>query len=122
MTDFENSQTRLNLAKAFAGECQDGAKYQFLAKLALDEGYYYLQMIFKTHAKNEMAHAKRFYDLLGENSDEKLKNIDICGGYSYAKGDLLESIRNTIAVEESQSTVVYPEFAKVAEEEGYDEI
>lgn len=122
MTDFKNSRTRINLARAFAGECQDGAKYQFLAKLALEEGYYYLQMILKTHAKNEMAHAKRFFDLLGKYSKEKLGNIDISGGYSYARGDLLESIRNTIDVETSQSDVVYPEFASIAQDEGYEDI
>ena len=73
MTDFDNSQTKINLARAFAGECQDGARYQFLAKLAMDEGYAYLQSIFKTHAKNEMAHAQRFFNLLADNSSTKLK-------------------------------------------------
>ena len=29
MIDFDNSKTKENLARAFAGECQDGAKYQF---------------------------------------------------------------------------------------------
>lgn len=122
MTDFESSRTRLNLAKAFAGECQDGAKYQFLAKLALEEGYYYMQMILKTHAKNEMAHAKKFFDLIGQYSNEKLKNIDICGGYSFTRGSLIESLEDTIGVEDSQSSVVYPDFASIAEEEGYPEI
>jgi rubrerythrin len=121
MVDFNSSKTRMNLARAFAGECQDGAKYQFLAKLALDEGYYYLQMLMKLHAKNEMAHAKRFYDLIIEHGGSQ-KNIDICGGYSFTKGDLVTSIENTISVEDSQSDVVYPEFSKVAQEEGYAEV
>ena len=64
MVEFDKSKTKENLARAFAGECQDGAKYQFLAKKAEEEGYAYMQTIFKTHAKNEMAHAKRFYDLI----------------------------------------------------------
>ena len=122
MVDFNSSKTRLNLARAFAGECQDGAKYQFLAKLALDEGYYHLQMLLKTHAKNEMAHAKRFYDLLCQNSSTEHKNIEFTGGYSFSQGTLVESIKDTIAVETSQSDVVYPEFAETAEEEGYPEI
>lgn len=45
MVDFVSSKTKLNLARAFAGESQDGARYQFLAKQALNEGYYYIQMI-----------------------------------------------------------------------------
>ena len=123
MTDFENSRTRLNLARAFAGECQDGAKYQFLAKMALDEGYYYLQMLLKTHAKNEMAHAKKFYDLMGEyGNNDTLGNVDLSGGYAYKRGNLIESIKATIDVENSQSNVVYPEFSRIAEEEGFPDI
>lgn len=122
MTNFETSRTRLNLAKAFAGECQDGAKYQWLAKTALQEGYYYLQMILKTHAKNEMAHAKKFFDLIGQYSSDDLTNIDLSGGYSFSRGNLIEGIRSTIDVENSQSSVVYPEFAQIAEEEGYPDI
>jgi len=122
MVEFDNSQTKQNLAKAFAGECQDGARYQFLAKLAMEEGYPYIQSIFKTHAKNEMAHAKRFFNLIVSNSKEKQKNIEIHGGYPFTSDDLLNSIKDAMGVEESQSDNVYPEFAKVAKEEGYPEI
>ena len=122
MIKFSDSKTKVNLARAFAGECQDGARYQFLAKQALDEGYYYMQMIFKTHAKNEMAHAKRFYDLINEYSDEKLNNIDLTGGYPFSTGTLLECIKDTMKTEQSQSDVVYTDFAADAEEEGYPEI
>ena len=122
MEKFSTSKTKLNLARAFAGESQDGARYQFLAKQALNEGYFYMQMIFKTHAKNEMAHAKRFFDLLNEYSEEKLKNIDLTGGYPFTTGTLLESIADTMDTEKSQSDVIYTDFAKVAEDEGYPEI
>ena len=122
MVDFDKSKTKENLARAFAGECQDGARYQFMAKLAMKEGYPYLQSIFKTHAKNEMAHAQRFFDLIVENSKVKQKNIEICGGYPFTSGDLLNSIKDAMGVEESQSGNVYPEFARVAKEEGYTEI
>ena len=87
----------------------------------MQEGYKHLQMLLKTHAKNEMAHAKRFYDLIVEHGGSQ-KNIDICGGYGFTKGDLLASIEDTINVEGSQSDVIYPEFAKVADEEGFSEI
>ena len=122
MVDFNSSKTRLNLARAFAGECQDGAKYQFLAKQALSEGYYHLQMLLKTHAKNEMAHAKKFYHMLNDHCSCKQKNIEICGGYSFGEGSLIEMIKDTIGVEASQSDNVYPEFADKADEEGYPDI
>ena len=122
MSNFDESKTKSNLARAFAGECQDGAKYQFLAKLAQDEGYYYMQTIFKTHAKNEMAHAKRFYDLITENSETEEKNVEVCGGYSFSKGSLLQTMKDTMDVENSQSDIVYPDFAKDAKDEGYEDI
>lgn len=122
MTDFKTSKTRQNLARAFAGECQDGARYQFLAKMAMNEGYNYLQTLLKIHAKNEMAHAKRFYDLLTEQEDGNQKNIDITGGYPFTTGTLLECIKDTIDAENSQSSVIYPDFARVALDEGYEEI
>lgn len=121
MNDFDKSKTKENLARAFAGECIDGAKYQWLALKAEEEGYAYMKSIFKTHAKNEMAHAKRFYDLINENSGT-MGNIDICGGYSFFDGSLLECIKNTIDVESSQNNVVYPDFAHTAKKEGYPEI
>ena len=121
MVDFNDSQTKINLARAFAGECQDGAKYQFLAKKSLEEGYHHLQMLLKTHAKNEMAHAKRFYDLIVDHGGSQT-NIDICGGYGFTDGDLLECIATTIDVEDSQSDVIYPDFARVANDEGFEEI
>ena len=122
MENFDESKTKQNLARAFAGECQDGARYQVLATLAQDEGYFYMQTIFKTHAKNEMAHAKKFYDFLADNCSVKQKNIEICGGYPFTKGTLLESIKDTMGAELSQSENVYPDFARVAEDEGYKDI
>ena len=122
MIEFDRSETKKNLGRAFAGECQDGAKYQFLAKTALNEGYDYMQLIFKTHAKNEMAHAKRFYDLITEYSGTPTKNMEICGGFSFTEGSLLECIKNTMGVEKSQSDNVYPKFARVARDEGYPDI
>ena len=122
MENFDNSQTKQNLARAFAGECQDGARYQFLAKMAMDEGYPYLQSIFKTHAKNEMAHAKKFFDLLNQNCSCKQKNIELTGGYPFANGTLLECIKDTIDTEKGQSDNVYPEFAKTAKDEGFPDI
>ena len=122
MQEFDKSRTKQNLARSFAGECQDGARYQFMATIAQDEGYNYMQTIFKTHAKNEMAHAKKFYNLITDNCSCKQKNIEICGGYPFTKGNLLDTIKDAMGVEESQSDNVYPDFAKVAKDEGYADI
>lgn len=119
---FEQSQTKINLARAFAGECQDGARYQFLATQSVDEGYYYLQTLLKTLAKNEMAHAKKFYQLICDNSTKKQHNIKIEAGYPFECGNVIESLKDSLQTEDSQASNVYPSFAKIATDEGFDEI
>ena len=64
MVEFNKSKTKENLARLFAGECQDGARYQFIAQQANTDNYSYLMDVMKILAKNEMAHAKIFYDLI----------------------------------------------------------
>ena len=111
--EFEKSQTLINLARSFAGECQDGARYQFIAQQAEQEGYNYLQTLLKTLAKNEMAHAKAFYDLITQNCKDKKHNINIEGGYPFECGNLQENLHDSIQTEVSQSNNVYPSFAQV---------
>ena len=60
--NFNDSQTKVNLAKSFAAECQAGARYQFMAKMAQQEGYQYMSMLIRTLAHNEMAHAQQFFN------------------------------------------------------------
>ena len=121
MVEFENSQTRKNLIKAYAGECQDGARYQFLAQQAKADGLNYMMGLLKVLAKNEMSHAKIFYDFIlkyGKSS----KNIDMQGGYPITTYQLDPGLKLASDAEFSQFETVYPEFAKTAREEGYDEV
>lgn len=83
LSAFDKSKTKENLARAFAGECQDGARYQFIAQQCMEDGYNYLQTMFKTFAKNEMAHAKTFYELIFAHSGKSTGNIKITGGYPF---------------------------------------
>ncbi len=119
---FDKSQTKINLARAFAGECQDGARYQFLAQQSMEQGYAYLQTIFKTLAKNEMAHAKTFYQAITHNCKSSTHNIKIEGGYPFECGSLKTSIADSIQTELSQSNNIYPAFSKVAKDEGFTDI
>ncbi len=120
--EFEKSKTKVNLAKAFAGECQDGARYQFVATQAQQEGYTNIQNLLKTLAKNEMAHAKAFFDLINQYCTGKQHNIQITGGYPFECGNLAQNLKDSIQTEISQSENVYPAFAKVAKDEGFPEI
>ena len=49
--DFQKSKTKENLARAFAGECQDGAFYQFIIK-DCKKDFKYLSNLLKGIAKN----------------------------------------------------------------------
>jgi len=120
--DFEKSQTKINLARSFAGECQAGARYQFIALKAMEEDKKNIQDIMKNLAKNEMAHAKVYWDLIAKNSKEIQKNIEIKAGYPFEETDLLQMIKFASNNEKSENTTIYPSFAKVAEDEGFSNI
>lgn len=120
--DFEKSQTKINLARAFAGECQAGARYQFIAQKAMAEDKKNIQMFFKTLAKNEMAHAKAFWQIIADKSSKPQANIEIKAGYPFEDADLLQSIKIAANNEKSETTTIYPSFAKIAEDEGFKDI
>jgi len=119
---FEKSETYKNLARGFAGECQAGARYQFLSKQCLAEGYNFLSNTIKTLAKNEMAHAKAFFDLIVNNSSSIVKNIDIEAGYPFKYGNLIEHFKYTMEDEEKEYKTIYPSFSETALKEGFEDI
>ncbi len=117
--NFEESQTKINLARAFAGECQGGARYQFIAQKAMQENKKNIQMLFKTLAKNEMAHARVFWDLIAKHSKNTQKNIEIKAGYPFEDAEIIDMIKYASNNEKSENTTIYPSFAKIAEDEGF---
>ena len=75
--NFDDSQTKINLARAFSAECQDGARYQFISQKAVSEGKQNVSTFFKSLAKNEMAHAKTFWTLMSQHLSKPQRNIEI---------------------------------------------
>ncbi len=120
--NFEDSQTIVNLAKTFAGECQDGARYQFIATLAETEGYAYIQQLLKKLAKNEMAHAQMVYKAIVTHSTRQVHNISLDAGYPFVWGNLLQNLEHSMSVEDSEGRGIYPGYATVARDEGYADI
>lgn len=118
--DFNESQTKVNLAKSFAAECQAGARYQFMATQAQMEGLVYVKDTMKMIAKNEMAHAKLFYDYIIENSGECV--VDLKADYPYVEPSLESSLCAEMEIEQEEFESLYPEFARVAKEEGFKDI
>lgn len=118
---FNESLTKQNLAKSFAAECQAGARYQFMATQAQNEQLVYVKDTLKLIAKNEMAHAKLFYDYIVDNSGEKCE-VELCADYPYIEPSLKNSLKEEAKIEREEFDSIYPEFAKIARDEGFEEI
>lgn len=119
---FEKTKTFQNLARSFAGECQAGMRYQFVAELAKQAGLQALESEIKTVAKNETAHAKAFFDMMHEKAGKEIANVEFTAGYPYSAGTLEEGLKFSAMSEKDEAETVYPAFRDVAKEEGFDDV
>ena len=119
--NFNESKTKQNLAKSFAAECQAGARYQFMATQAQTENLDYIKTTMKMIAKNEMAHAKLFYDYILEKCGKECK-VEFDADYPYVCPGLEISLKQEAEIELDEFENLYPEFARVAREEGFEDI
>ena len=120
--DFNESVTKTNLARSFAAECQAGARYQFMSKVAISQQLQFISDTMKTLAKNEMAHAKVFYDFILEKSSGNVRNIPIEAGFPFEMPDLKSSLLEESKTETSEAQNIYPSFARIAKDEGFPDI
>ena len=118
---FEKTETFINLAKSFAGESQAGMRYQLIAQAAMTEGYKTLADEIKKIAKNETVHARRFFEELQKRGGGK-DDIVLNAGYPFHAGTLEESLKFAAMDENSESTEIYPNFLKTAQEEGFSDV
>lgn len=120
MKNFSESETKLNLMKAFAGESQARNRYTFAAEEAGKQNLYVIERIFDFTANQEKEHAEVFYGHLKELSGD---NIDICGGYPVNTGESVQSLlKYAVHNELEEYEDVYKSFSKTAEEEGFSKI
>lgn len=118
---FDLTKTYTNLARSFAGESQAGMRYQLIARAATAQGYFTLADTVKVLAKNETEHARRFFEELSKRGS-RLDNIELNAGYPFHTGDLGECLRLAADDEHEEHSVIYPAFAKEADEEGFKDI
>jgi len=114
-----------NLAKAFIGESQARNRYTFYAKIAKKEGFEQIAEIFLITAENEKEHASNLFKLINELKKkhcEELDEIKVEAGAPTVLGSTTENLKAAIAGEHYEYTQMYPEFADVAEREGFPEI
>ncbi len=102
--ELKGSQTEKNLLEAFAGESQARNKYTYFASVAKKEGYQQIAAFFEETANNEKEHAKIWL--------KQLQGI----------GDTKQNLQSCIDGENYEWTSMYPDFAKVAREEGFNQI
>lgn len=112
------SKTEKNLLKAFAGESQAKNRYTFYAKAAKKEGFEQISALFTETALNEEQHAKSFFKFL-----ESGEALEITAMYPAGKiSSTVENLKAAAAGENEEWTELYPEFAKVAAEEGFADV
>jgi len=115
--ELKGSQTEKNLLKSFAGESQARNRYTFFASVAKKEGYEQISAIFTETAGNEKEHAELFFKLLEGGMTE------ITASYPAGViGTTAENLKEAAEGEKLEWGTLYPDFAEVAEKEGFPEI
>ena len=117
MANLKGTQTEKNILTAFAGESQARNRYTYFTSKAKKEGYVQIAAIFEETANQEKEHAKRLFKLL-EGGE-----VEITGAFPAGVIDTtLENLKGAAAGENYEHTIMYPGFAKIAREEGFDSI
>lgn len=115
--ELKGSLTEQNLLKAFAGESQARNRYEWFASQAEKEGYQQMAALFSETAEQELSHAKQFIKFLEGGM------VEITASYPAGLiGSTLENLTEAANGESEEWTHLYPEFARIAEEEGFKKI
>lgn len=117
MGSIKGTQTEKNIITAFAGESQARNRYTYFSGQAKKEGYVQIAQIFEETANQEKEHAKRFFKFLEGGEAQVL--ADFPAGVI---GSTLENLKASAAGEHYEHTEMYPGFAKIAREEGFEAI
>ncbi|HCY51326.1 MAG TPA: rubrerythrin family protein [Clostridiales bacterium] len=116
---LQDTKTLINLARSFSGEAQAGLRYQLTANIAEMQGYKILSDEIRKIAKNEVNHAKVFFNFLTQAGE--FKNITYTAGFPYYGEGISGGLQSAVKSENDEADL-YEEFASVAEEEGFTEI
>ena len=117
MGTLKGSKTEKNILTAFAGESQARNRYTYFASKAKKEGYVQIAAIFEETANQEKEHAKRLFKLLEGGEVEVTASFP-----AGVIGSTLENLKEAAGGENYEHTTMYPEFAKIAREEGFEHI
>ncbi|MBU4177262.1 MAG: rubrerythrin [Desulfurivibrionaceae bacterium] len=117
MSSLKGTRTEKNILTAFAGESQARNRYTYFASQAKKEGFVQISDIFTETASQEKEHAKRLFTML-EGGE-----VQITASFPAGKvGTTLENLKEAAAGENHEHSVMYPEFAAIAREEGFPDL
>jgi len=117
MASLKGTKTERNLLGAFAGESQARNRYTYFAGAARKEGFVQIADVFEETANQEREHAKRFFKFL-EGGEVEIQAVFPAG----VIGTTAENLRAAAAGEHEEWSSMYPGFAAVAREEGFDAV
>ena len=118
---LKGTQTADNLLRAFLNETHAAVRYEYYADQAKSDGYVQISDIFAETASDEKYHAKSFYRFLQEDFFEEDLSVD-AAPFSITLGDTLENLKAAARGEKTEMADLYPGFAKIAKEEGFDQV
>jgi rubrerythrin len=114
MKSIKGTHTEKNLLLSFAGESQARNRYTYFASQAKKEGYEQISAAFLETAEQEKEHAKRFFEFL-EGGE-----VEITGAFPAGViGDTKANLAAAAAGERHENTKMYPDFSRIAKEEGF---
>lgn len=117
MKSVKGTKTERNLLTAFAGESQARNRYTYFSSQAKKDGYEQISGIFTETADNEKEHAKRLFKYL-EGGEAEISASFPAG----VIGSTADNLKEAAAGENYEHTKMYPEFAKIADDEGFTDI
>jgi rubrerythrin len=117
MKSLKGTKTEQNILTAFAGESQARNRYTYFASQAKKEGYEQISAIFLETADNEKEHAKRLFKLL-EGGEVEISAAFPAG----VIGSTKENLKASADGENYEWTQMYPKFAEIAKQEGFNDI
>lgn len=112
--DIKGSKTEKNILTAFAGESQARNRYTYYASQAKKDGFVQIADVFDETADQEKEHAKRLFKFL--------QGGDVMVDAAFPAGVIGETMANLLAAaagENHEWSAMYPDFAKIAKEEGF---
>ena len=117
MGNLKGTQTEKNILTAFAGESQARNRYTYFASQAKKDEYVQISEIFTETANQEKEHAKRLFKLLAGGE------VEVTAAFPAGViGTTPDNLKESAAGENYEYTDMYPGFAKIAVEEGFEEI